>query len=331
MADRISTDGSSNMQASTAAAKPAKGEAKGKQILVLGDKGGLDVTSRKTGLGTSIKRLAVRFAVLFTTKNRSYWNKALGLDQDNRAAKATEQFSNRIRADDDPGTAPTRKKPSYAAITTDALDAAIATHNDRCVDAFFDHGFKAVIGLMAANGKTEAAEEMGQAIVKAAKLEAKDKMLSEVDLIAKLNEFKTLLESPGLPQVGWHKKEKAEEMIDCLGDGLPGKRNTDNQEEQLYTVLDSITSFFESFESAADRRMARQFCTLQAKVILSEREDGTDTATKFTKFYLGEKSVEAPEKFWVFSEVRAEIRQSVGRSQAAKILHAASCAMLGKK
>ena len=323
MAEKISTTNNSPnfAQASTTEAvdKPAKAE--GKQILVLGDDGKLDVASRKTGLGISIKRLAVRIATLFTPKDKSYWNKALGLDQDSRAAKAAEQFSNRFRTEGDQDTAQTKKSkiPSYVVATKAELDQAITHHNESYVKDFLEHKLNDVIRGMVASNKIGPASRMGSLIVKAAELEVKDKMLGKEDLVDKLNEFKEILKSDKLHDLELLQKGYAKRMIPSIGTNL----SSTNQTKDLYHAFNKISKFCRAVPNASDK--AREFCFLLLKERFSEAANGTDIATKFTKFYEGTWIEGGPE-----SKLSDITGSDYDRGNAARIIYKASCAVLGK-
>ena len=80
----------------------------GKGILVLDDKQGITVANRKSGLVTSIKRMAVRLASLFT-KDAETLNTRFGLEQDNSAKKAAVEFRKLV---DDLGGGTSSFRPS---------------------------------------------------------------------------------------------------------------------------------------------------------------------------------------------------------------------------
>ena len=72
-----------------------QGEGKKSKILIL-DGDNLSVVKRKSGVITSIKRLAVRFGGLFG-KDKDALNKRFGLDQDNKAKAAANRFTELLK------------------------------------------------------------------------------------------------------------------------------------------------------------------------------------------------------------------------------------------
>ena len=291
MTGRIPTTSPSNQQASPteSLSKQAKGEAKGKQILVLDEGGKFEVTSRKTGVGTSIKRLAVRVAVLFTSKDKSYWNKALGLDQDNRATRAAVEFTEKFNTKDDISV---KVEKTHVAIDKLRLDKYIEKYNEAYPSLFIAHKLDGALDEMGVPKDDEIRQEakkVATSIVQNTKFELRGQLLSKDEVAAKLNQYKQelainipnkfnvtrfiehrldgMLDEMGVPNDGGH-RQKAKEIAativkntgrDQASQLFEGDNAVDGiRDFQALLKSDQIEDLVENSENYADIQVANE-------------------------------------------------------------------------
>ena len=329
MTGKIPTTSPSNQQASPteSLSKQAKGEAKGKQILVLDEGGKFEVTSRKTGVGTSIKRLAVRVAVLFTSKDKSYWNKALGLDQDNRATRAAVAFTEKFNAEADSSV---KVKKTYVAIDQPRLSEYIDKYNEVYPNLFIDRELDGALDEMGVPKDDEIrqkAKDIATVIVEYSKIDPSGQLLSKEDVVARLKFYRTLLEGGKDNEYGFnvHREELSTNMADWLQNGMAHQNPLMNEPLSL-----PFKHIIDLIDKSNHEHSAKQFCLLQATAALSESTDGVAIATGFVEFMEGKENSRGGV---TYSSARGFLSEPNNRNYmtAGSILYEASCAVLGKE
>ena len=265
---------------------------KGKKILVLGDDGRFSVTDRKTGVGVSIKRLAVRLAVLFSSKDRAHWSDVLGLKQDSRAAKAAEQFSKRLVDTNAQESAPTKKYNSYLVISEQELVKELATHNKCYRTQFLAQELGGVLDDMQVSQDHElrdSAKALAQIIVENAELGSNDKLFSRDDVVFVLRDFRSILVSSKVCDLNRDRQDFLAEAVENLGKCTQMPLNTKEMPKTQVELLRGVLAKIDAFlDRATHREDAARFCGLQLKQLLEGRvglgftkETGRDFATKF--------------------------------------------------
>ena len=298
---------------------------KGKKILVLDDDGRFSVTDRKTGVGVSIKRLAVRLAVLFSSKDRAHWNDVLGLKQDSRAAKAAEQFSKRLVDTNAQESAPTKKNNSYLVISEQELVKELATHNKCYRTQFLAQELGGVLDDMQVSQDHElrdSAKALAQIIVENAELGSNDKLFSRDDVVLVLGNFRSILVSSEVCDLNRYRQDFLAVAVENLEKCTQMPVNTNEmpitQAKLLHGVLAKIRLFLDRAIYQVDPKdfCSLQFCCLQLKQLLEGRaglgftkETGRDFATKFMD--IDRASQASPQHYYIKNKFASTNRMNV--------------------
>ena len=366
MAGRVSKTSSRNEQvslsdSSSRAGKTARGEAKGLTILVLDDNGKFALARRKTGVVVSIKRLAVRVAVLFSgdssSENRAHWNEVFGVDQDIRAAKAVDAFMTSftnnpvndaagkhcvvIREQESGGTKSSGIKVGkhHMAIGKQDFSNVILANN-----LGYKHIYPVGPSLLRIRNTTKDAEDKGTvamtaAIAKTIILNTKhrpdDSEWVKDDMTSRLNEFKDLLTIKDQTEFDQARKEIEAEISTKLPSCM--KKLADNDEptdqvKNLQELAKKITAFIAATPCAESK--SQEFCTLLVKGVLAgrsssparlSREEGKDVASRFVEIFSAGSDDELEEQD---KHYRSKVGLEAG-SQAVVVLLDASREVLG--
>ena len=265
----------------------AKAKGKQIQILVIQDNGSLAVESRKTGISTSIKRLAVRFALLFSSKDRSHWSKTFRLDQDRRAMNAVKLFSGGLLVNNTADTGRPGKIKSYEPVSAEDLPGIIEKYNKNYAIQFDKNELGDVLEKMgiakdSGDGKGSGALYIAKLIVRFVDPSPNEQLLSKEGVTRKLSEFGALLQSDRITDLNMAKARIIIKTLDYI---------EDPQIEELEPVLKEISSFC---SIAPINAKSEEFCTFLMKGVFEgqysdvSKQEIKEVTTGLLKIFKGD-------------------------------------------